>query len=72
LTRTVFYYLYQELKAMKHETLDQIRLAQHRLIAKKLQENREPILASVRRNLQRYIAGRPAPATYLWREWLAS
>jgi hypothetical protein len=27
------------------------------------------ILALARRNLRRYI-GRPAPATYLWREWL--
>jgi len=54
-----------------HETLDQISLAQHRLIAKKLQENPEPIIALARRNLRRYIARRPAAATYLWREWLA-
>jgi hypothetical protein len=52
-----------------HETLDQVSLAQHRLIAKKLQENPEAILALARRNLQRYIKGRPAPATYLWWEW---
>lgn len=54
---------------MTHETLDQIKLAQHRLIAKKLQENPERILALARRNLQRYIKGRTAPATSLWREW---
>lgn len=54
---------------MTHETLDQIKLAQHKLIAKKLQENPERILALARRNLQRYIKGRPATATYLWREW---
>jgi hypothetical protein len=52
-----------------HETLDQIKLAQHKLIAKKLRENPEAILALARRNLQRYIASRPAPTTYLWREW---
>jgi hypothetical protein len=52
-----------------HETLDQISLAQHKLIAKKLQENPEAILALARRNLRRYIDRRPAPATYLWREW---
>ena len=57
--------------AVTHETLDQISLAQHRLIAKKLQENPEPIIALARRNLRRYIARRPAAATYLWREWLA-
>jgi hypothetical protein len=55
-----------------HETLDQIKLAQHRLIAKKLQENPEAVLGLARRNLRRYMARRrPAPATYLWREWLA-
>jgi hypothetical protein len=54
-----------------HETLDQIKLAQHKLIAKKLQENPEAILALARRNLQRYIGNRPAPATSLWREWRA-
>jgi len=55
-----------------HETLDQIQLAQHKLIAKKLQENPEAILALARRNLQRYIGRRrSAPATSLWREWLA-
>jgi hypothetical protein len=54
-----------------HEMLDQIKLAQHKLIAKKLRENPEPIVALARRNLRRYIARRPAPATYLWREWLA-
>lgn len=54
---------------MTHETLDQIKLAQHKLIAKKLQENPAAILALARRNLNRYIARRPAPATYLWREW---
>jgi hypothetical protein len=43
-----------------HETLDQISLAQHKLIAKKLQENPEPIIALARRNLRRYIARRPA------------
>jgi hypothetical protein len=53
-----------------HETLDQIKLAQHKLIAKKLRENPERILALARRNLRRYIARRPAPATFLWREWL--
>jgi hypothetical protein len=52
-----------------HETLDQIKLAQHKLIAKKLQENPERILTLARRNLQRYIKGRPATATSLWREW---
>ncbi|MFZ0505128.1 MAG: hypothetical protein WAM44_15520 [Chthoniobacterales bacterium] len=56
---------------MTHETLDQIKLAQHKLIAKKLQENPEALLALARRNLQRYIDRRPAPATSLWREWLA-
>jgi hypothetical protein len=35
-----------------HETLDQIKLAQHKLIAKKLQENPEAILALARRNLR--------------------
>jgi hypothetical protein len=54
-----------------HEILDQIKLAQHRLIAKKLRQNPEPIIALARRNLRRYIARRPAPATYLWKEWLA-
>lgn len=53
---------------MTHETLDQVKLAQQKLIAKKLQENPERILALARRNLQRYIKGRPATATYLWRE----
>jgi hypothetical protein len=52
-----------------HETLDQIQLAQHKLIAKKLQENPEAILALALGNLRRYIDGRPAPATTLWREW---
>jgi hypothetical protein len=52
-----------------HETLDQIKLAQHKLIAKKLQENPERILALARRNLQRYIKGRSATTTSLWREW---
>jgi hypothetical protein len=52
-----------------HEILDQIKLAQHELIANKLQGNPEAILALARRNLRRYIARRPAPATYLWREW---
>ena len=56
---------------MTHETLDQIKLAQHKLIAKKLQENPEAILALARRNLSRYIARRPGPATSLWREWRA-
>ena len=54
---------------MTHETLDQIKLAQHRLIAKKLRENPEAVLGLARRNLRRYIGRRPAPATYLWREW---
>ena len=54
---------------MTHETLDQIKLAQHKLIAKKLQENPEAILALARRNLRRYIDRRPAPAAFLWREW---
>jgi hypothetical protein len=54
-----------------HETLDQVNLAQHRLIAKKLRENPEAVLGLARRNLQRYIGRRrPAPATSLWREWL--
>ena len=56
---------------MTHEMLDQIKLAQHRLIAKKLRQNPEAILALARQNLQRYIGNRPAPATSLWREWLA-
>ena len=56
---------------MTHEILDQIKLAQHRLIAKKLRQNPEPIIALAHRNLRRYIARRPAPATYLWKEWLA-
>ena len=51
--------------------LDQIGLAQHKLIAEKLQENPEAILALARRNLQRCIRYRLAPATYLWREWRA-
>jgi hypothetical protein len=56
---------------MTHETLDQIKLAQHKLIAKKLRENPETILGLARRNLRRYIGRRrPAPATSLWREWL--
>lgn len=54
---------------MTHETLDQIQLAQHKLIAKKLQESPEAILALAHRNLRRYIDRRPAPATSLWREW---
>jgi hypothetical protein len=54
-----------------HETLDQISLAQHKLIAKKLRENPEAIIALARRNLKRYIKCRPAPASYLWREWRA-
>ncbi|MFY9984713.1 MAG: hypothetical protein WAK31_08130 [Chthoniobacterales bacterium] len=54
---------------MTHETLNQIKLAQHKPIAKKLRENPETILALARRNLQRYIGDRPAPATSLWREW---
>ena len=54
---------------MTHETLGQIKLAQHRLIAKKLQENPEPIIALARRNLRRYMARRPAPATSLLRAW---
>ena len=55
---------------MTHETLDQISLAQHRLIAKKFQENPEAVLGLARRNLQRYLGcRRPAPATLLWREW---
>jgi hypothetical protein len=54
-----------------HETLDQIKLAQHRLIAKKLRENPEAVLGLARRNLRRYLnRRRPAPATSLWREWL--
>jgi hypothetical protein len=32
-------------------------------------ENPEAVLALARRNLQRYIERRPAPATSLWREW---
>jgi hypothetical protein len=52
-----------------HETLDQIKLAQHKLIAKKLLENPERILALARRNLRRYVKGRPPSASYLWREW---
>ena len=56
---------------MTHETLDQIKLAQHRLIAKKLREKPEAVLGLARRNLLRYIGRRrPAPATSLWREWL--
>jgi hypothetical protein len=51
------------------ETLDQIKLAQHELIAKKLQENPKAILALARCNLRRYMDRRPAPATSLWREW---
>jgi hypothetical protein len=54
-----------------HETLDQIRLAQHKLIAKRLRENPEAVLGLACRNLRRYIGRpRPAPATSLWREWL--
>jgi hypothetical protein len=49
--------------------LDQIRLAQHKLIAEKLQENPEAILALAQRNLQRCIGHRLAPATDLWRDW---
>jgi hypothetical protein len=56
---------------MTHETIDQIQLTQHKLIAKKLRENPEAVLGLARRNLRRYIARRrPAPATDLWREWL--
>ena len=46
---------------MTHQTLDQINLAQHKLIAKKLQANPEAILALALRNLQRYIKGHPRP-----------
>jgi hypothetical protein len=54
-----------------HETLDQIKLVQHKLIAKKLRENPETVLDFARRNLRQYIGRRrPAPATSLWREWL--
>jgi hypothetical protein len=52
-----------------HETLDQIKLAQHKLIAKQLRENPKAIVALTRCNLRRYIDRRPAPATSLWREW---
>lgn len=56
---------------MTQETLDQIKLAQHRVIAKKLRENPEAVFGLARRNLRRYIGRRrPAPATSLWREWL--
>src|ERR1700731_3183631 len=48
---------------------DQIKLAQYRLIGKKLQENPKAILALALRNLRRYIGGRPGPATSLWRGW---
>ena len=54
---------------MTHETLDQIKLAQHKLIAKQLRENPKAIVALTRCNLRRYIDRRPAPATSLWREW---
>ena len=67
--RSAFYCTLSGAKAVTHETLDQIKLAQHKLIAKKLQENPDAILALARRNLQRYIGNRPAPATSLWREW---
>lgn len=59
----------EEAYTVTHETLNQIKLAQHKPIAKKLRENPETILALARRNLQRYIGDRPAPATSLWREW---
>jgi hypothetical protein len=52
-----------------HQTLDQIKLSQHKLIARKLRENPQRILSLARRNLHRYIKGRPAPATSLWRDW---
>ena len=65
--RSAFYCTLSGAKAVTHETLDQIKLAQHKLIAKKLQENPDAILALARRNLQRYIGNRPAPS--LWREW---
>jgi hypothetical protein len=42
---------------MTHETLDQIKLTQHKLIAKKLRENPEAVLGLTRRNLRRYIGG---------------
>jgi hypothetical protein len=58
-----------ELSTLMHEMLDQIRLAQHELIAKKLQQNPEPILALAQRNLQRDVGHRLAPPTYLWRQW---
>jgi hypothetical protein len=54
-----------------HEMLNQIRLAQHELIARKLQENPEAILALAWRNLQRYIGHRLAPAACLWHDWRA-
>jgi hypothetical protein len=54
-----------------HEVLDQIRLAQHKLIAKKLLQNPAAILALAQRNLQRDIGYRLAPATSLSREWRA-
>jgi hypothetical protein len=52
-----------------HEILDQLKLAQHKLIAKKLRDDPEAVLSLARRNLRRYIDRRPAPGTYLWREW---
>ena len=54
---------------MMHEMFDQIRLAQHKLIAKKLLQDPEAILALAQRNLQRDIGHRLAPPTYLWSEW---
>ena len=59
----------KKLEAVTHETLDQVQLAQHNLIAQKLRENPDTILALAQRNLERYIANRPTPATFLWRQW---
>jgi hypothetical protein len=59
----------KELLTVTPEMLDQIRLAQHHLIAKKLLQDPEATLALAQRDLQRDIGQRLAPATYLWCEW---
>jgi hypothetical protein len=59
-----FIVLYQQLEAVTHETLDQIQLAQHKLIAKKLQENPEAILALARRHDGQDPEGGRAPAGF--------
>lgn len=54
---------------MTHETLDQIKLAQHKLIAKKLQENPERNSCLGAAQFAAVYQRSASIATYLWREW---